>query len=300
MIERYSQKRSQSLEDEDTSTYFKANLYQLSTAQCYVLFGLCISWRLNVRFHGGRRSHQNSSHIPFSFNNSTSSSLRNSHKGASVFFFSPFLEATQVDPLTSVGADIGAYYRPEKNSRRVAQASLVLVSVNKQHQESLRVGYFTVRFILFPHQFESTSAVYWLYTHIRSTMAFVNNTSTLSWLPPNSTITSTSSISTNYPWDAGPWRSYFPEPFQSTTPYLDASQAIALSSFISYGREEACTSAYSAFEATVPWTTIFDTYPLPTSSTLPNGQITEFSYDYTLSYTEKLGGGGDFCCWACS
>ena len=151
MIERYSQKRSQSLEDEDTSTYFKANLYQLSTAQYYVFFGLCISWRLNVRFHGGRRSHQNSSHIPFSFNNSTSSSLRNSHKGASVFFFFPFLEATQVDPLTSVGADIGAYYRPEKNSRRVAQASLVLVSVNKQHQESLRVGYFTVRFILFPH-----------------------------------------------------------------------------------------------------------------------------------------------------
>ena len=98
------------------------------------------------------------------------------------------------------------------------------------------------------------------------------------------------------PWDAGPYLNIFVQGINSTVS-LDPSKAAAVSSFISYGREPACTSAYSAYIATAP--TITETYPLGIeTSTLANGRITDYIYYGTL--TQQVGSGEQVCCWYCS
>ena len=129
-------------------------------------------------------------------------------------------------------------------------------------------------------------------------MVFLNSSFTLSGSSLNPTVTSTPSITTTYPWNKNPWDSLLP--IFGSTPVLDASQAAAVSSFVSYGRDEACSSAYSAFLATEAETTKKFTNILTITSTLPDGQSTVFPYDYVQTYIDKVGNGDTPCCWDCS
>ena len=98
------------------------------------------------------------------------------------------------------------------------------------------------------------------------------------------------------PWDAGPYLDIFIQG-PNITASLDPSQAAAVSSFISYGREPACTSAYSAYIATAPTITETVANEIETS-TLANDQITKF-INY-LTITQQVGSGDQVCCWYCS
>ena len=129
-------------------------------------------------------------------------------------------------------------------------------------------------------------------------MAFLNTSFTLSGSSIIPTLTSTPSVPTTYPWDQGPWMSLLP--IFGSTPVLDASQAAAVSSFISYGRDGACSSAYSAFMATAAETTEKYTDVLTITSTLPDGRNTVFPIDYVQTYTDEVGSDDTPCCWDCS
>ncbi|MCJ1409061.1 hypothetical protein MMC19_003138 [Ptychographa xylographoides] len=104
--------------------------------------------------------------------------------------------------------------------------------------------------------------------------------------------------STSYPsWDPVPYLDYFIEGPSGYLPPPNASIASEISSFISYGRQPACTSDYSAFIATAP--TITQTFPVGVeTTTLRNSKTTDYiAYD---TLTAQAVAGDGFCCWYCS
>lgn len=107
-----------------------------------------------------------------------------------------------------------------------------------------------------------------------------------------STPSNTTSTATYPNWDPSPFIKYFVG--AKTT--WDAAHVAAASSFISFGRQPACTAAYSSFIATKPKTT--QTFAQVTTFTGSNGQITNgIGFD-----TMTLGSGqmAGFCCGSCS
>ena len=130
-----------------------------------------------------------------------------------------------------------------------------------------------------------------LVLHLAPLVSYLIGVMAISNASSSSTTSHAPSTPTDNPWDADPWLSLLP--IFDSTPVLDASQAAAVSSFISYGRGETCTSAYSAFEATAAVTTLSYTNFNTIISRLPNGQTTIFSDDSVASFTEIEGSGDD-------
>ncbi|KAL9120012.1 MAG: hypothetical protein Q9187_003434, partial [Circinaria calcarea] len=107
-----------------------------------------------------------------------------------------------------------------------------------------------------------------------------------------STPSNTTSTASYPSWDRSPYINYFVG--DGTT--WDAAQVAAASSFVSYGRQPACTAAYSSFIATKPNTT--QTFAQVTTFTGGNGQITN-----GIGFQTRTRGSGQmagFCCGSCS
>ena len=93
-------------------------------------------------------------------------------------------------------------------------------------------------------------------------------------------------------WD----RAHFEDYLDGSIP-SDEAAASAISSFISFGRQPACTSAYYAFEATAATTTRNHPQRILTT-TAPNGEVTETIIFDTV--TEVIGANDSPCCRGCS
>lgn len=120
---------------------------------------------------------------------------------------------------------------------------------------------------------------------------FVTDASLVNVFVTSTPSNATSTIS--YPvWDPAPYVDYF---WGGKTTW-NAAQIAAASSFASFGRQSACTAAYSSFIATKPMTT--QTFAQVTTFTGSNGQITNGIGFETLTM-----GSGDMagaCCGSCN
>ena len=120
---------------------------------------------------------------------------------------------------------------------------------------------------------------------------FVTDASLVNVFVTSTPSNATSTIS--YPnWDPAPYIDYF---FGGKTTW-DAAQVAAASSFAGFGRQAACTAAYSSFIATKPSTT--QTFAQVTTFTGSNGQITDGIGFETL--TMGSGEMAGACCGSCS
>lgn len=98
------------------------------------------------------------------------------------------------------------------------------------------------------------------------------------------------------PWDPAPYVDWFLLGHNRSWTAPNASIAAELSSFISYGRDPACTSAYSAFNATAAFITETLADGIITTSK-PGGQVTRFIEYYTV--THKPYDWDGYCCGNC-